>query len=119
VLSRSVAKQALDVLRQVVERGTGKKCRLRRWTSFGKTGTAQIAGVGGYVEGAYAGTFVGGAPAERPRLLALITIYRPDRSKGYYGAKVAAPYVKDVLQQGLSYLGVPEDRLVHTAVAAR
>jgi len=119
VLSRPVAQQALDVLRQVVERGTGKRCRLRRWTSFGKTGTAQIAGVGGYVDGAYAGTFVGGAPAERPRLLVLITIYRPDRSKGYYGATVAAPYVKDVLQQSLGYLGVPEDRGLHTAVAAR
>jgi len=66
--------------------------------------------VGGYVDGAYAGTFVGGAPAGAPRLVCLISIYRPEASKGYYGATVAAPYVKQVLERALSYLNVPPDR---------
>ena len=113
VLRPDVAARTLDVLRQVVERGTGKACRLSRWTSFGKTGTAQIAGRGGYVEGAYTGTFVGGAPANSPRLICLISIYWPDKSKGYYGGKVAAPYVKEVLQRSLTYLNVPSDLSAH------
>ena len=33
----------LAVLREVVLRGTGKACQMERWSSFGKTGTAQIA----------------------------------------------------------------------------
>ena len=110
VLKPSVAAQTLAVLQEVVERGTGKRCRLTRWTSFGKTGTAQIPGPGGYVDGAYVGTFVGGAPAGEPRALCLISVYWPDRSKGYYGAKVAAPYVKEVLERTLTYLNVPADR---------
>jgi len=118
-LSPAAASQALDVLRQVVERGTGKPSRLRHWTSVGKTGTAEIAGPGGYVEGAYVGSFVGGAPAEKPAVLCLISIYWPDATKGYYGGKVAAPYVKEVLAKTLTYLDVPPDRDVTFASAGR
>ena len=116
-LRPEVARQTLAVLRQVVERGTGKKCRLDRWTSFGKTGTAQIPGPGGYVDGAYVGSFVGGAPATEPRLLCLISIYWPDPAKGYYGSKVAAPFVKQVLQRSLAYLRVPSDKSIYLAAA--
>ncbi|MCK4601076.1 MAG: penicillin-binding protein 2 [Phycisphaerae bacterium] len=110
VLSPQVAAQTVAVLQQVVERGTGRRCRLRQWTSFGKTGTAQIPGPGGYVEGAYVSAFVGGAPVRRPRIMCLIAVYWPDASKGYYGSVVAAPGVKEVLQRSLRYLNVPPDR---------
>ncbi len=110
VLKPQVARQALAAMEQVVERGTGKRCKLEHWTSFGKTGTAQIPGRGGYVDGAYTGTFVGGAPAGQPRVLCVISIYWPDRSKGYYGSKVAAPFVRKVLRRTLTYLNVPPDR---------
>jgi len=110
VIGPQTSAQSVDVLRQVVERGTGRACKMDRWTSFGKTGTAQIPGPGGYVEGAYTGSFVGGAPASRPRVICLISIYWPNRAKGYYGSVVAAPYVKDVLSKTLTYLDVPSDR---------
>ena len=109
LVSRSVAAQTIRAMQQVVQRGTGKASRLSRWTSFGKTGTAQIPGLGGYVDGAYAGSFVGGAPVRRPRVICLISIYWPDKSLGYYGAKVAAPYVKHVLTKTLVHLRVPPD----------
>lgn len=109
VLSPATARQSLAVLRQVVERGTGKACRLARWTSFGKTGTGQIPGPGGYVEGAYTGSFIGGAPATGPRVLCMISIYWPEKSRGYYGGKVAAPYVRQVLERTLDYLDVQAD----------
>ncbi len=109
VLSPPVADQSLDVLAAVVERGTGKACRLANWRSFGKTGTAQIAGVGGYVENAFVGSFVGGAPVDNPKLICLISIYWPDKSKGHYGSEVAAPYVRDVLSKSLRYMNVPSD----------
>ncbi len=109
VLKPQTAARTLEVMHQVIERGTGRKCRLSRWKAFGKTGTGQIAGRGGYVDGAYTGSFVGGAPLDKPRLVCLISIYWPDRSKGYYGGTVAAPYVKRVLENSLLYLGVPGD----------
>lgn len=108
--------RTLAVLREVVERGTGTSAQLARWSSFGKTGTAQVPGPGGYVDGAYTATYVGGAPATDPAVLCVISVYWPDRSKGYYGSKVAAPYVRDVLARTLAYLEVPGD--VETDVLA-
>ncbi len=38
VLSPQVAAATLSVLQGVVDRGTGRRCRLDSWTTFGKTG---------------------------------------------------------------------------------
>ena len=51
VLSPDVAAETLSVLREVVTIGTGKRARLDGYTSWGKTGTAQVPGPGGYMEG--------------------------------------------------------------------
>jgi cell division protein FtsI/penicillin-binding protein 2 len=108
-LGTQAAEQTLAVLREVVLRGTGKGCRMDRWSSFGKTGTAQIAQDGVYADGAFVGSFIGGAPATRPEVLCLISIYWPDESRGHYGSTVAAPYVRQVLERTLGYLDVPPD----------
>lgn len=112
VICESVARQTREVMRQVIDspHGTGKRCRLSRWSAWGKTGTAQIPGPGGYVDGAYTGSFVAGAPVENPAAVCLISIYWPDRSKGYYGSIVAAPYVKEVLEGTLEHLNISPDR---------
>jgi len=111
VLTRRVARRFIDeVLVQVVERGTGKRCRLDRWRVLGKTGTAQIGGPDGYEQRAYTATFVAAAPAARPAVVCVISVYRPDYAKGHTGGTVAAPYVRQVLAKTLSYLEVPPDR---------
>lgn len=112
VVSPQTARQTLEVLQGVVEDpcGTGKKCRMANWTSWGKTGTAQIPFPQGYMPDAYVGSFIGGAPVGKPAVICLISIYFPDRNKGYYGSVVAAPYVKDVLEKTLTYLKVPSDQ---------
>jgi len=110
VLRPNTARATLESLEAVVLRGTGRKCRLDLWRTFGKTGTAQIPGQGGYIDGAYTGTFIGGGPTSSPRVICVISIYWPDRSKGYYGSTVAAPYVRQVLQKTLTYLDVPADK---------
>lgn len=109
VVSQKTAEQALQVMHQVIERGTGRRAKLANYSAWGKTGTAQVPGPGGYPEGQYTGSFVAGAPVFRPAAVCLISIYRPDRSKGYYGGLVAAPYVADVLDKTLTYLQVPPD----------
>ncbi len=110
VVRPQVARESVDVMARVVEEGTGKRARSNYWTTFGKTGTAQVAGPGGYVDGAYVGSFIGGGPVGSPRVICLISVYKPDRTRGYYGGTVAAPYVRQVLEQTLSYLDVPPDR---------
>ncbi|MBN1943540.1 MAG: penicillin-binding protein 2 [Phycisphaerae bacterium] len=117
VLSEGTARRTLDVLGEVVRTGTGKKSQLDRWESWGKTGTAQIPGPKGYIDDAYVGSFIGGAPLEHPAVVCLISIYWPDRSKGYYGGTVAAPAFKEVLEKTLTYLHVPPDRPTGTFAA--
>ncbi len=116
VLTREVSRQFIDeVLVNVVERGTGRSCRLNCWKVLGKTGTAQIGGPQGYEEHAYTATFVGAAPARHPAAVCVISVYRPEYSRGYTGGKVAAPAVKDVLEKTLTYLDVPPDRFEDVA----
>ncbi len=107
-----------DILARVVNEGTGKPCKLSNWQVMGKTGTAEVPWsaearrqrrVKGYEPDAYLGSFIAGAPAREPRVTALVMIRKPRKSIGYYGGTVAAPAVKVILEQTLSYLGVPYD----------
>jgi cell division protein FtsI/penicillin-binding protein 2 len=113
-LVRDPAKQAVirRALRAVVTDGTGKRAvESPKFSIAGKTGTAKKpVGEGAY----YSCSFVGYAPAERPRLLCLVMAQEPrakaDGSKPYGGA-VAGPAVRYILEKSLQdYLGAtPND----------
>jgi cell division protein FtsI/penicillin-binding protein 2 len=102
----------LQALVETVRDGTGKLAKLDDWQVFGKTGTAQVAvlkGQGkGYASGKYVGSFVGGAPASRPRAVCLCSLYKPSKA-GYYGGVIAAPVVKEILGETLAYMQVPAE----------
>jgi len=91
--------------------GTGSKAKLDRWEVFGKTGTGQLAAPGskGYLPDAYTASFIGGAPAEDPKVIVLVSIRKPNTKlrKGYTGGTVAAPVAGAILDKTLPYLGVP------------
>jgi len=90
------------------EKGTGKPARLEKWQVFGKTGTAQVAKSDGrgYEEGAFIASFIGGAPAEDPAILVLVSVRRPNvkLGKGYTGGTVASPVVGQVIEKTMTYL---------------
>jgi cell division protein FtsI (penicillin-binding protein 3) len=96
-----------EALVGVVKEGTGKKAALKKWQVFGKTGTANIAAsdARGYAE-SYVASFIGGAPAEDPRIMVMVSIRKPDRrlGKGYTGGAVAAPVVGRIIERTLTYL---------------
>jgi cell division protein FtsI/penicillin-binding protein 2 len=101
-----------EALAGVVNEGTGKRAALDDWQVFGKTGTASIACADekGYEPNAYVASFIGGAPAERPAAVVLVSITRPlvSLGKGYTGGTVAAPVAGRILAKTLNYLGVPK-----------
>ena len=104
-----------SALAGVVNEGTGKKAALKKWQVYGKTGTANIAKTGqkGFSENEYVASFVGGAPANNPKVVVLVSIRKPNRKlgKGYTGGTVAAPVVAGILDKTLTYLKVPPDIL--------
>lgn len=110
VASSQVARyMAQELLVSVVENGSGRSARTGPYRVLGKTGTAKLAYAdqGGYEPGAYISVFVGAAPAASPRVVVLVMIRRPNPGIGYYGARVAAPVVGEILTKTLLYLEVP------------
>ena len=112
--SRALEKPVAKIMREriladVVQRGTGTRAKLFGWGVFGKTGTSQVAGEGGYLADKFVGSFLGGAPIDEPRVCAMVVIGEPQRSLGYYGGTVAAPAVGAILEQTLGYLGTPAE----------
>jgi cell division protein FtsI/penicillin-binding protein 2 len=96
-----------EALVGVVKDGTGKRAALKKWQVFGKTGTANIANSDskGYSE-SYIASFIGGAPAEDPKVMVMVSIRKPNRKlgKGYTGGAVAAPVVGKILERTLTYM---------------
>ncbi len=97
-----------EAMTGVVNEGTGKRAKLKKWQVFGKTGTANIAKTGerGYSENDYIASFVAGAPAEDPAVIVLVSIRKPDKSlgRGYTGGAVASPVAAKILEKTLTYL---------------
>jgi len=97
-----------EALTGVVNEGTGKKAKLKKWQVFGKSGTANIAKEGerGYAERQYVASFIAGAPAEDPAVIVLVSVRKPDMSlgKGYTGGTIAAPVAGKIIERTLTYL---------------
>lgn len=71
----------------------------------GKTGTAQIARDGAYVEGQYILSFLGIAPMNDPEIACYIAVVNP-KNTIQYGGVVVAPMVKEALESSFSILGI-------------
>lgn len=115
VVKRAIAEPVADhtrnVLRRVVDEGTGRRAKSEKYRIWGKTGTAQVPDRvhGGYIDNAYTGSFVCGAPLRNPRIVVIVVVHQPDPDTAYYGGIVAAPFAKQIVEQTLEYLGEPYD----------
>lgn len=105
IISKETAQEILYILEQVVSEGSGRNAYIEGYRVGGKTGTAQKAGVGGYMQGRYVASFLGVAPVDNPKLVALVIVDEP-QGYPYYGGTVAAPIFKRVVEDSLHYLGV-------------
>lgn len=107
VISPETARTLLDMLRGVVEEGTGKEAALEQYTVAGKTGTAQKMdpATGRYSHQKTVASFVGAVPAELPRLVILVLIDEPETLR--WGGSIAAPTFREIARDALKYLQVP------------
>lgn len=97
VLSPRTSEWLRGAMRKVVTEGTGKSANTPLATVAGKTGTAQIALGGQYAKGQYVASFVGFWPYEDPQFALLVVIGEPHGGR-YYGAEVAAPVFKNIVE---------------------
>jgi cell division protein FtsI (penicillin-binding protein 3) len=118
VVRPEVARIVSRVLADVVEEGTGKLAAMATLSVAGKTGTAKLAVDGRYVNGRYRASFVGYAPADRPRVVILTRLEDPKGA--YYGGAIAAPTSHATLQAALAtQVGSVDSRLVASGISPR
>lgn len=117
VVSPAVAARLRAMLRGVVYRGgTGASAALAAYEVAGKTGTARVAGPGGYVPGAHTAVFASLFPADAPQLAMVVKL---DNPRGGYAAGSAAPLTRRVLERILAARtgALDRSRLGATALA--
>jgi cell division protein FtsI/penicillin-binding protein 2 len=102
VVSPATASAVTGMLEGVVSGGTGTKAAVAGYDVAGKTGTARKPPY----TGAYMASFVGFAPAQSPRLAAIVVLDAP-RSGSFYGGDVAAPAFGQIMQEALRAERVP------------
>ncbi len=107
VISSETARMLLDMMRGVVEEGTGKEAALEEYSVAGKTGTAQKLdpATGRYSHQKVVASFIGAVPAEAPRLVILVLIDEPETLR--WGGSIAAPTFREIARDALKYLQVP------------
>lgn len=105
VISKETSALVREILESVVSEGTGKSAYIPGYKVGGKTGTAQKAENGRYVQGKYVASFVGFAPANDPKIAVLVVIDEPG-GFSHFGGQIASPVVKSIISDTLRYLDV-------------
>jgi len=95
-----VARELKAYLRSAVgEGGTGGRGQLANYQLMGKTGTARISEGGRYIA-AHRASFAALFPTNDPQVVVIVKV---DRSRyEYFGGSVAAPVVKNMLNEALA-----------------
>lgn len=99
ILSSDTTEKLRYALEQVVENGGGKNGYVEGFRVGGKTATSQTLPRG---NGRYIASFLGFAPANDPKVIALAIIDTPQGT--YYGGQIAAPVVRQLFENILPYL---------------
>jgi len=109
VISPDAARRVTDLMIKAVEYGEAKWAKPKGYTIAGKTGTAQIAVSGHYDEEKTIASFVGFAPAHKPRFVMLVKLREPQSSQ--WGSETAAPLWFNIARKLLLHYNIPPDTL--------
>ena len=119
VISEETSALVRDIGESVVSDGSGKNAVIPGYRIGGKTGTAQKYGADGKIaQGKLIASFIGFAPADEPKYVCLILVDEPQVGT-IFGSTVAAPFVKQVMEEVLRYAGyLPEQASTSVTVPA-
>lgn len=110
VMSADTARAVVRMMEAVVQKGgTGEKAMVDGYRIAGKTGTAYKYIDNQYRNDRYLTSFIGVAPASRPRLVVAVQIDEPQIDDS--GGRAAAPVFSKVMAESLRLLDVPPDDL--------
>lgn len=108
VLDQVLKKETTVALREMmvaaVDNGEAKWAKPKGFRIAGKTGTAQIPVAGHYDEKRTIASFVGFAPADKPKFVMLVRLTEPTSSP--WGSETAAPLFFDISKELFTYYGI-------------
>ncbi|MBR2891579.1 MAG: stage V sporulation protein D [Bacilli bacterium] len=107
VIKESTSKTVADALEHVVALGTGRSAYLEGFRIGGKTGTAQIAENGHYLENQYILSFIGIAPMNDPQIVVYFAI-KNAKNTIQYGGVTVGPMIKEAMISCFSILNIPK-----------
>ncbi len=108
VMSPETASAVLGIMEAVVQTdGTGKRAMIEGYRVAGKTGTAFKFINNQYRTDRFLTSFIGIAPASRPRLVVAVQIDEPKLDDS--GGRAAAPVFAKVMSEALRLLDIPPD----------
>ncbi len=117
----SAAQREIWRLNVAAPQGTGKRAEVPGLRVGGKTGTAEIPGVGGYQAKAVIASFVAALPMEAPRWIILVSVFEPqgtaETKNAITAAHNAAPTTARIVARIAPILGVLPRRLEARAEA--
>jgi len=114
VISEATSHRMRQMMRLIVQEGTGRKGEAPGYRVGGKTGTAEVAQGGGYASNANVSTFAAAFPMDKPRYVVIAMMDSPKRVEANQfqttAAYTAAPVVSRVIARTGAILGViPDD----------
>ena len=99
VISKDTSEVMKKILESVVSEGGGKKAAVDGYKVGAKTGTSEKLP---RRSGKYVASCMGFAPADNPKVIALVLIDEPQGI--YYGGTIAAPVISKLLDDILPYI---------------
>jgi cell division protein FtsI (penicillin-binding protein 3) len=113
VFKASTSARMRQLLRLIVDVGTGRKANAAGYRVGGKTGSAEKPGVGGYQRSSVVATFAAAFPMDRPRYVVVAMLDEPQGTAATSGQRTAgwnaAPVVGRVVPRIGPLLGVMPD----------
>lgn len=110
VMAPETARMVVRMMEAVVQKGgTGEKAMVDGYRVAGKTGTAYKYINKAYRNDRYLTSFIGVAPASKPRLVVAVQIDEPKIDDS--GGRAAAPVFSKVMAEALRLLDIPPDNL--------
>ncbi|MGR3540720.1 MAG: peptidoglycan D,D-transpeptidase FtsI family protein [Hasllibacter sp.] len=114
VISEATSREARDMLRQIVTRGTASMAEVPGYFLGGKTGTAdKPRPEGGYHEDRVIATFAGAFPMHDPEWVVVVTLDEPEETSGREVRRTAGwtavPVAAEIVSRVAPLLGMPPD----------
>ena len=107
IVSEKTSATIKKMLVDTVEHGEVSWAKPKGYKIGGKTGTAQIAISGKYDASKTIASFVGFAPADKPKFIILVVLKEPKSS--IWGSETAAPLFFDIAKELLVYYNIPPE----------